>query len=316
MRTKRRESPSKKSWAIKRAPYTWHLHPPFNNEFDRLQWWKGKPADSIKPIACLYELARRHPRIGQLRLRFHSASWYGLELRDPLVGAKHIEINSKVYDDLGREPAAIQCLCQIGLKCWVELPYFSRDYWMAVAGNLKGLDNRDTYDCCYPITLKALVRLLNKRDDELADMAKQLRDKDMTKRGISSLFEKEKPSYVFTADEKENAVISEALQQHRKGHFLFSFAPDLKNDTAGKMLEYEYAVLKKALNRVGLQRAVHENWLPIISGFEETIASSEVIKRHQFTKYKRVMDSVQFEFHNPLNKIDVARFFRPEKTGT
>ena len=103
MKTKRKAVSSKEKSQANRAAYTWHLNPPFNDEFDRSHWWLEKPPDSIKPIACLYELSRRHPRIGQLRLKFHNASWYGLELRNPLVGAKQIGKNAKVYDDLGQE---------------------------------------------------------------------------------------------------------------------------------------------------------------------------------------------------------------------
>lgn len=270
---KRKNNSSKEKWQAKRAPYTWHLRPPFDLEFDRTHWWKGKPEGKIKSIVCLYELARRHPRIGQLRLKFHRASWYGQELRDILVGAKNIGINSKVDDDLGQESEAIKCLCQIGLKSWVNLPWFCRNYWMASAGNLKGVDERSSDDRCFPITLKTLAHLNEKS----------------------------------TTDELEKEIVINALRMHRQGHLVFSFAPDLKTDTAVEMFKYQYVILKKFLTKKGLQRERHENWLPIISEFEENTDNSIRVKKHQFTKYKRAVDGIRFQFHNLLNEIIVHR---------
>jgi len=48
------------------------LDSPFNQEFDRTQWWKDET--DINPVAALYELARRHPLVGDLRKKFRSTS--------------------------------------------------------------------------------------------------------------------------------------------------------------------------------------------------------------------------------------------------
>jgi hypothetical protein len=55
-----------------RARCTWHLHPPFDRTFDRSRWWTGPDAPKeIDPDAALYELVRRHPRVGQALLSEH-----------------------------------------------------------------------------------------------------------------------------------------------------------------------------------------------------------------------------------------------------
>jgi hypothetical protein len=108
MTAKRKTASSKETWQAMRARYTWHLRPPFDQEFNRSHWWKGD--SKIHPVAALYELARRHPRVGELRRTLRHSGWYGQELREPLVGTAKQKMASLAYDDLGREPAAIHCL--------------------------------------------------------------------------------------------------------------------------------------------------------------------------------------------------------------
>jgi len=100
----------KQDWQATRAKYTWHLH---HDKFDRTHWWKGK--SNIKPVAALYELARRHPSVG---LRNSST------------------------------PELI-VLGNIGLNSWPKLTPGQRVLWKSFAGNLKGVDCRnDEEKCC------------------------------------------------------------------------------------------------------------------------------------------------------------------------
>src|ERR1039457_1978590 len=55
--------------------YLWYWKPPFNEPksqhyFNREPWWKKHPED-IPHDAALYELLRRHPLVGELRLQMH-----------------------------------------------------------------------------------------------------------------------------------------------------------------------------------------------------------------------------------------------------
>ena len=72
VRAKRKETSLKGTWQAKRAP--------FKGQSDCSPWWSGKPAGQIEPVAGLYELARRPPRLGKLRFMLRGAAWHGAEL--------------------------------------------------------------------------------------------------------------------------------------------------------------------------------------------------------------------------------------------
>ena len=156
MSKKRNKALTKEKWQAVRQNYTWHLHSPFKDEFDRSHWWEGRPESEIEPVAALYELARRHPRVGEVRRTFRRSGWYGQELREPLSEDAAAEMSSLAFDDVGREPKAIHCLCLIGLLPWPKLSWRSKDYWKMSAGKMKGVDCRDDIEKCQSITLDAL----------------------------------------------------------------------------------------------------------------------------------------------------------------
>jgi hypothetical protein len=68
---------SKPTQQRKADQFLWYWQPPFNDpkshhHFDREHWWKETPRD-VSHDASLYELLRRHPKMGELqceRLRF------------------------------------------------------------------------------------------------------------------------------------------------------------------------------------------------------------------------------------------------------
>src|SRR5476651_2018375 len=74
--------------ANSRLAYTWHLRPPFNELFCADHWWESAPSAKVDSVAALYELARRHPRIGELRQKHLNEFWHGRELGLPLTGAE------------------------------------------------------------------------------------------------------------------------------------------------------------------------------------------------------------------------------------
>src|ERR1041385_532346 len=161
MRAKQKPASSKEKWQAERARYAWHMRPPFRNTFDRSHWWRNQ--SDVDSIAALYELARRHPRVGELRLRFRRASWYGQESRDPLVGAAEREMASQACHDLGKEPDAIHCLCLIGLKSWPALGSRNQEFWEMSAGRLKGVDCRHDIERCASVTREGLADILIRR---------------------------------------------------------------------------------------------------------------------------------------------------------
>ena len=68
--------------------YTWHLRALFKGKFDQSHWWNEENKSAVSPIAAVYELARRHPRIGDLRTRLNQAKWHGMELRGSLSSCR------------------------------------------------------------------------------------------------------------------------------------------------------------------------------------------------------------------------------------
>jgi hypothetical protein len=288
MSAKRKTISSKENWQAMRARYTWHLRPPFNYEFDHSHWWEGQ--NKIEPTAALYELARRHPRLGQLWLKFKRASWYGQELRCPLVGAAEKKMVSQACDDLGKEPAAIHCLCLIGLKSWPRLDGGNREFWLDSAGKIKGLDCRADTMRCQNINMQAHGELIGKRAYRLNKIK---RHKGLTRAEFDELVSKNMIRNPFDSDEWNAAITRYAVAAHREGHLLFSVAPDLTLEEAKILFEREYGLHLKLTPAVK-QRARWEDWLPLIAAFENEEAQPGGKKSQAFTRYRRALDGIRF----------------------
>ena len=125
-----------------RERYTWHLRTPFAKAFDRTAWWEKIQTKDVHPIAALYELVRRHPRVGELRAKFIHRSWHGVELRPHKDGDQLADaIVNDAFEDLGSGPKSLHCLCLIGLKSWNQHYAQDQEYWMMSGGRLKGVDS-------------------------------------------------------------------------------------------------------------------------------------------------------------------------------
>ena len=161
MSAKRKTISSKENSQTMRARYTWHLRPPFNGEFDHSHWWENET--QIDPVAALYELARRHPQIGQLLLKLQRCKlvWTRISSSTRWRGEKRI--SNQAIKDLGEEPEAIFCLCEIGLKSWPKLSWSNQEFWEMSAKKMKGLDCRDDLEKCNSITQQAQSDILLKR---------------------------------------------------------------------------------------------------------------------------------------------------------
>ena len=284
MSAKSKAASAKDNWQAARARYAWHLRPPFKNEFDRKHWWEKKSDSEIEPIAALYELARRHPRVGQLRLQFLNAGWYGQELRAPLSGNAEKAMVSQACDDLGRKSEAIHCLCLIGLKSWPTLGDRSQDFWASSAGKMKGLDCRDDILKCSSIILEAGGQLLARRAFSLKHpQAKLALPKKLLHGNLEDL---------FSSREMEATIARFAVADYQNGQLLISVAPDLTLDHAKILFEREYRKHQK-LTIAPRQRARSENWLPLISAFENEEADGGK-KSQAFIKYSRAMNGIRF----------------------
>jgi hypothetical protein len=292
MNAKRKAASSKETWQAMRARYTWHLRPPFDQEFDRSHWWKNEPQIDPAPAAALYELARRHPRVGELRSRLRHASWHGQELRASLVGAAKERMASHSFDDLGQEAAAIHCLCLIGLKSWPTLEGRWQEYWEDSAGSIKGIDCRHEVQKCDSTTLSALAEVLLKRACILKRKWKCTKHEEFNKLLAEGFF-KNPPA----AQELETALIQEVLAAHRQGHLLIAIAPNLPRKEAELLLAKSYHeqwVFKPPQQR----KRCWKKWLPLISEFENEFLSrpkNQKINPQVFVHYRRTLDGIDFE---------------------
>jgi|SRR5665213_7919 len=306
MSTNRKTISSKENWQALRTRYTWHLRPPFNDEFDHSHWWEHET--QIDPVAALYELARRHPRVGQLWLKFKSASWYGHELPPhPLGGAVEKKILNQSIKDLGKEPHAIMCLCQIGLKSWPTLGWSNQEYWEMSAEKMKGLDCRDDSMRCNSITQQAESDILLKRARSLKlgksaflfEVGAGRNNKSVAPAHPQAfakgmyLLAKHTQQNPITPAEMESAIARNAVAAHREGHLLISVAPDLTLNEAKILLEREYRNHLKLRPEVK-QRARWQDWLPLISAFENEEAKPGGKKSQAFVKYRRAVDGIRF----------------------
>ena len=296
---------AKQKWQTERAPYTWHLNPPFAQEFDRQHWWKG--LQETDPVAALYELARRHPRIGELRTRFRHASWYGLELR-ALSGLGRSRMLSFAGEYLKQEPEVISCLCQIGLKSWPMLGEDEIKFWRRSAGNIKGVECRTKYAEFHSITEDARMCCFLKRwtsmpqgkdHDEFWSLLQEISrirknggsiDQPPAVKFLQKLNKLITENPVSDA-EMEASVANFAIKAHRDGKLVFAIAPDLKQDRAEGLLAEQYREDLKRLPRNN-KRSRTENWLPLIAVFEDDSIKGGIVKTDVFLRYRRVIDRI------------------------
>lgn len=295
-----------------RRKYTWHLRPPFDVMFDGIHWWEKVSRKEIHPIAALYELARRHPRVGELRSRFRHRSWHGCELTR---AAKARKLSDKVidaFDDLGAGPKSLHCLCLIGLKSWVQLDPRDHEYWAMSGGRLKGLDCRSAVEQCSSITAQALTELFLRRMHALKPKPGAMQytvpvappgamagdpkpvDPKAHEKATALLADsiKKQP---FTREEMEEAVLENARAAHRQGDFVFSVAPNLSIERAAEILSALYRdQQERDYGDRAQPRARWTDWLPTISEFEATEQIGGA-KAPVFTRYRRVLDGLDFE---------------------
>ncbi len=243
-----------------RERYTWHLRPPFNVQFDRVHWWQGKT--ELDQAAALYELARRHPSVGQRRAE-----------KAPAKNA----------------PPSFHWTCLLGLNSWEKLDYRDRENWKASVGKLKGLDFRDEGEQCRSLRVLANWKIIDQR--------KELLKKDgATFTETSLLARQDLAKNPPTDKEWEQAISQRAIEAHREGYILLAVVPDLSEKIAAKILVKKYEEHRSFyLVSEPKQRARWEEWLPLISEFENAATSKSGVKSQLFARYRRMADSIRFQ---------------------
>lgn len=267
MSAKPKTASAKDNWQAVRARYTWHLRPPFSDQFDCSHWWEGK--SQIEPVAALYELARRHPLVGQLRLK-------GGVLKS--------------------ESGAIRCLWHTGLKSWPKLDPANQEFWEDAAGHIKGLDCRHELEQCDSITLSALCTVLLKHGGALKRKAKGMSHEQYNQLVALKCFRDP-----HLADKWEAAIVQEAVAAHRQGHFLIAVVPDMATREAELLLAKTFRRHQGILTPPHQRSRFNTKWLRLISQFENEIINRPAnlkINPQTFIHYRRAMDGIHFETAN------------------
>ena len=296
-RRTQKNAPAKESWQALRERYTWHLRPPFKDQFDRTHWWKGKQAakqrvtpqppfvfgksapgtaekngdSTLDPVAALCELRRR------TRISIHIAdstldpvsALYELARRHPVIGELRLNMNGesarKFMEDA---PDEIHCLLKVGLKSWPKLTRNEQMSWQLSVGNQRGVDCRPESEQCYSISAEARHSI--------------------TFAQVFGALKQQAP----TVEDKEQSVASCAVEAHRKGYRLFALAPDLSADKAASLLSRQYESHSLlGLRPMKKERARCESWLGVIADFEKVATDrKQTAKSPVFTLYRRAVD--------------------------
>lgn len=256
----------KKSSHALRDRYTWHLRPPFKDEFDRSHWWMGKRDSDIEPVAALYELARRHPMVGE--------GW-ARNITQPGSGSP-------------LPPPSLYWTCLLGLNSWAKLDWTERRNWESCVGILKGLDFRGEDSQCRCIRVFAHWKIIDQRKKLLDGTGKTFDE-------MSKLVRQDIAKNPPTLAEWEAAIAQRAVEAHREGYVLLAVAPDLAASKVASVLAKKYRehFLFYPPPKPS-QRAKWQDWLPLISAFEDAEAMPGGAKSQVFAHYRRALDRIRF----------------------
>lgn len=249
----------KQKWQSVREHYTWHLRPPFDVEFDRSQWWKGK--SNVDRVAGLYELARRHPLVGD-------------ETMVVMPGRQLIQLPAI----LGRP--FLEYIRLLRLKSWPKLTKSERTKFKLSLGKVKGLEFRGDESMCRNITELAHSEAYKSQEQRAAQS---------TYAGFTYIKAILRGNRLRITDPAwEEAVAHLAVQAHSQGYLLLAVAPDLSAKDAARAMLKGYGDPQNV-------RARWEDWLRIISEFEDAETSRQGAKSQLFARYLRIIEVVRFE---------------------
>jgi hypothetical protein len=255
-----------------------------------LHWWEG--ALKIEPRAALYELARRHPLVHKTWTRNYKAN-----ARQRIISPLGSEENwasrcIRPPNNSGPAvPASLYWTCYFGFKSWAQLNDTDRRNWEISVGFLKGLDFRDEEMKCRSIRELADWKIRCDRKSDLGDKMKGLRPGKETGKVINMSLIEIPP----TAADWESAIAYRAVEAFRQGYVLLAVSADL----AGKDLncvvsKTYYRDVRRYLGHEGKGRARWEDWLPLLSEFENAETGNNGAKAQLFARYRRLSDAIHF----------------------
>jgi hypothetical protein len=261
--------------------------------FDRSHWWKEPPNE--EPEAALYELARRHPLAETPRARLAPP---GSE--PPFPVPLLVELQPSLY--------WTRCLA---LKSWPKLSDLERTKWKSSVRKLKGLDVRPTESLCLNVTSLAFCTLPKRRvaagtatDNLPSELRGSISFLSMLGLLNADHLSPELKGMIAansTADEREAAIADAAVEAYRKGYVVLAVAPDLAPSKLASVVSEKlheplpfHPSPKAAIGPK--QRARWENWLPLISEFEDDELQPSGAKSQVFARYRRAMEEIHFMY--------------------
>ena len=263
---------SKENWIATRELFTWHLRPPFKNEFDNSHWWKNEA--NIEPISAVYELVRRHPFIGIIRQNIQNFPRQ--------TGFDRIEFlllyGLKPWPELGKSP-------ELGQTS--EVTRNVQEVFHLVAGKIKGIDLRADSEQLYSIKEEAWGQISGGR------ASKQRKYRKMLLKKVSALVKRDMVKHPPKPKEIEAKIKTIAIEAYRNGYHLFACAPDLVVDKAQLLLAKEFRRISHGDGKRN-QRARFEQWLDIIEQFEDAENTKHKAKSQLFARYHRVIAAIDF----------------------
>jgi hypothetical protein len=264
---KRRVALRKETRQAVHRRYTWHLRPPFGDEFDRSQWWKGQP--DVEPVAALYELARRHPLVVEEE-----------RILVPLPGSPPPIPLPSIFEP---RPSLVWTR-RLRMKSWLRLTKSEQDNWKSSLHKMKGLDFRPKEFLCRSITEAARSTITQHRAEA---------DKARAESGPPwfACYPPRQPA----DHEWKTAIAQCAVEAHRQGYLLLAVSPDMAADKAQSVMAKSYREHLKLYPSTGrLQRERSEDWLTLISEFEKVEAKGQKDTRQAFVRYRRALDGILF----------------------
>jgi hypothetical protein len=261
-----------------RRRYTWHFRRPFSDAFDRSHWWKGEEA-KLEPAASLFELARRHPRVGEELLKTVVS-----ESADRMVMVEDSLFWNTVPGSIRDK---LYWTCRMGLKSWAKLDDTDRQNWKSAIA-LKGLDLRSEYFQSEFLNEVADLRPAVERIWGLRDKWVGKSEEEMLE-----IVEADAIAHPPTAGGRADALVKATLEADRRGDLLFALAPDLTPKRAGALIEKIYRRARRSYGKPP-HRARWQEWLPLIAAFEDAEVSHGAYSQ-TFARYRRVIDGIDFD---------------------
>ncbi len=280
MKAKRKAASFKPTWQANRRCYTWHLRPPFDKKFDCSHWWKGLPDSKIEPVAALYELARRHPIISKIP----AAAF----LKHASLSTAAAELRRSPFPSFFEPIPSLRLTRLLGMYSWPELTKTEQRDWKSSIGKMKGFDLRQMKSLCFNVTALARSAVYRTRENDRKRFGAEYIE-ELT--GIRDYSVYAKP----TDQEWETAIAQQAIAAHRQGHVLLSVVPDLAaNKVASLTAKIYHDHQQNSSPTKQKHRARSQDWLDIISRFEDAENSKHKAKSQLFARYRRIVDAISF----------------------